>query len=73
VEKSLAEENTLTEIDKGSMVTITISGTPGSGKTTVGTLLAKRLGLRYIYSGLLFSLLTCVLVIRDTMKRSKKE
>ena len=54
MEKSLGEKNTLVEIDKGSMVTITISGTPGSGKTTVGKLLAKRLGLRYIYSGLLF-------------------
>lgn len=36
------------------MVTITISGTPGSGKSTVGELLEKKLGIKYIYSGLLF-------------------
>lgn len=36
------------------MVTVTISGTPGSGKTTVGKLLADKLGLKYVYSGLIF-------------------
>jgi predicted cytidylate kinase len=36
------------------MVTITISGTPGSGKTTVSELLEKKLGIRYIYSGMIF-------------------
>lgn len=33
---------------------ITISGTPGSGKTTVARLLRDRLGLPYIYAGDLF-------------------
>ena len=36
------------------MVTITISGTPGSGKTTIAKLLAKKLGLKYVYSGKIF-------------------
>jgi len=36
------------------MVTITISGTPGSGKSTVAKLLEDKLGLRYVYSGMLF-------------------
>jgi predicted cytidylate kinase len=36
------------------MVTITISGTPGSGKSTVAKILEKRLGLNYIYSGMIF-------------------
>lgn len=36
------------------MTTITISGLPGSGKTTVAKLLEKRLGLRYVYSGEIF-------------------
>ncbi|MEA3458809.1 MAG: AAA family ATPase [Candidatus Thermoplasmatota archaeon] len=36
------------------MVTITISGTPGSGKSTVGKLLEKKLGTRYVYSGKIF-------------------
>lgn len=36
------------------MVTITISGTPGSGKSTVAKLLEKKLGIKYIYSGKLF-------------------
>jgi predicted cytidylate kinase len=36
------------------MVTVTISGTPGSGKTTVGRLLSKRLGVGYISTGLIF-------------------
>jgi len=36
------------------MVTITISGTPGSGKTTVAQILEKKLGLKYVYSGMIF-------------------
>lgn len=36
------------------MVTITISGTPGSGKTTVAQILEKKLGLKYVYSGIIF-------------------
>src|SRR5512136_1077538 len=36
------------------MVTITISGTPGSGKSTVAELLKDKLGLRYVYSGMIF-------------------
>jgi len=36
------------------MVTITISGTPGSGKSTVGRLLSEKIGLKYVYSGDLF-------------------
>ncbi|UCB58280.1 MAG: AAA family ATPase [Thermoplasmatales archaeon] len=36
------------------MVIITISGTPGSGKSTIAQLLHKRLNLRYVYSGLIF-------------------
>ena len=36
------------------MVTITISGTPGSGKSTVGRLLSEKIGLKYIYSGEIF-------------------
>jgi predicted cytidylate kinase len=36
------------------MTTITISGLPGTGKTTVAKLLEKRLGLRYVYSGEMF-------------------
>ena len=36
------------------MVTITISGTPGSGKSTVAKLLEKKLGIQYIYSGMIF-------------------
>lgn len=36
------------------MTTITISGTPGSGKTTVAELLKKKLNLKYVYSGLIF-------------------
>ncbi|GIW39602.1 MAG: cytidylate kinase [Candidatus Binatia bacterium] len=33
---------------------VTISGTPGSGKTTVARLLADRLGLPHVYAGDLF-------------------
>ena len=36
------------------MVTITISGSPGSGKTTIAKLLAKKLGIKYVYSGDIF-------------------
>jgi predicted cytidylate kinase len=36
------------------MVVITISGTPGSGKSTVASLLDKKLDLRYVYSGMIF-------------------
>lgn len=36
------------------MVTITISGTPGSGKSTVAELLEDKLGIKYVYSGMLF-------------------
>jgi cytidylate kinase len=36
------------------MTTITISGLPGTGKTTVAILLENRLGLRYVYSGEIF-------------------
>jgi len=36
------------------MVTITISGTPGSGKTTVTNLLEKKLGIKSVYSGEIF-------------------
>jgi len=36
------------------MTTITISGTPGSGKSTVAEILEEKLGLKYIYSGMIF-------------------
>jgi len=36
------------------MVTITISGTPGSGKSTVAKLLEEKLGIKYVYSGMIF-------------------
>ena len=36
------------------MVTITISGTPGSGKSTVAEILEGKLGIKYVYSGMLF-------------------
>jgi predicted cytidylate kinase len=36
------------------MTTITISGNPGSGKSTVAKLLEKKLGIKYIYSGMIF-------------------
>jgi len=36
------------------MVTITIGGTPGSGKSTVAKLLEDKLGIRYVYSGMIF-------------------
>jgi len=36
------------------MVTITVSGTPGSGKSTIAQILHEKLGIRYINSGMLF-------------------
>jgi cytidylate kinase len=36
------------------MVTITVSGTPGSGKSTVARNLSEKLGLPYVYSGDIF-------------------
>jgi predicted cytidylate kinase len=36
------------------MTTITISGNPGSGKSTVAELLEQKLGIKYIYSGMIF-------------------
>ena len=36
------------------MMTITISGNPGSGKSTVAELLEKKLGIKYVYSGMIF-------------------
>jgi predicted cytidylate kinase len=42
------------------MVTITISGTPGSGKSTIAKILEDKLGIRCVYSGMIF---------RDTAKK----
>ena len=36
------------------MTTITISGNPGSGKSTVAELLEQKLGIKYVYSGMIF-------------------
>ena len=36
------------------MTTITVSGLPGSGTTTIAKLLEKKLGLKYVYSGDIF-------------------
>ena len=36
------------------MTVITVSGKPGSGKSTVAKLLHKKLGISYIYSGMIF-------------------
>jgi predicted cytidylate kinase len=36
------------------MVIITISGTPGSGKSTIGQLLKEKLRINYVYSGQIF-------------------
>ena len=35
-------------------MTITISGNPGSGKSTVAELLEQKLGIKYVYSGMIF-------------------
>jgi len=36
------------------MVTITVSGTPGSGKSTIAQLLHEKLGIKYFNSGMIF-------------------
>lgn len=36
------------------MLTITISGTPGSGKSTIAHMLKERLDIPYVYSGMIF-------------------
>jgi cytidylate kinase len=36
------------------MVTITLSGTPGSGKSTIAELLHNELSIPYVYSGMIF-------------------
>ncbi len=36
------------------MVTITISGTPGSGKSTIACMLKEQLNIPYVYSGMIF-------------------
>lgn len=36
------------------MVVITVSGTPGSGKSTVAKILQEKLGIDYVYSGQIF-------------------
>ena len=36
------------------MTTITISGTPGSGKSTVANILKEKTAIKYIYSGMIF-------------------
>ena len=47
------EDQTVSQIEE-IMTTITISGLPGTGKTTVAQLLEHHLGLRYVYSGEIF-------------------
>jgi len=54
VEKYKSKNKTICLTKIGIMVTITISGTPGSGKSTVAKLLEKKLGIRYVYSGMIF-------------------
>ena len=44
------------------MVTLTVSGTPGSGKSTVAQLLKQKLKIRYINTGMIF---------RDLAKKHK--
>jgi len=53
VERNKDKNNTFFKIIR-FMVTITISGTPGSGKSTVGKLLEKKIKIKYIYSGKIF-------------------
>ena len=49
------ENNCLKKIHcRAFMVIITISGTPGSGKSTVAKLLEEKLQVKYIYSGMIF-------------------
>lgn len=36
------------------MVTITVSGTPGSGKSTIACMLKEHLNIPYVYSGMIF-------------------
>ena len=36
------------------MTIITISGTPGSGKSTVANILKEKTGIKYVYSGMIF-------------------
>jgi len=36
------------------MTVITVSGKPGSGKSTIAELLHKKLGISYVYSGMIF-------------------
>src|SRR5438128_12690573 len=43
-----------TTVGYNGAVLITISGLPGSGKTTVARLVAARLGLRHVYAGDIF-------------------
>ena len=54
MEKYKSKNKTICLTKIGIMVTITISGTPGSGKSTVAMLLEKKLGIKYIYSGMIF-------------------
>lgn len=54
VAKHKEKDKTFFNIKKFIMVTITISGTPGSGKSTVTKLLGEKLGLKCIYSGEVF-------------------
>ena len=54
VEKYKGQNKTLYSKIIRIMVTITISGTPGSGKSTVAKLLEGKLGVKYIYSGMIF-------------------
>jgi cytidylate kinase len=44
------------------MPVITVSGKPGSGKSTVAELLHKKIGISYVYSGMIF---------RETAKKYK--
>jgi len=53
VERNKDKNNTFFKIIR-FMVTITISGNPGSGKSTVGKLLEKKIKIKYIYSGKIF-------------------